>query len=1068
MITILSTEIKKFTHIIHIADLHIRLNKRGEEYREVFDTLYEEIKQSPSTTLVALLGDIFHSKVDLSPECIQLASELFKKISDIRPLILIAGNHDANLSNKSRLDSLTPVVNALNNSNVYYLKTTGLYGFGNILFNNMCVFDSSDVYIKGKDIPSVYKNQYEHIIALFHGAVDGACTDMGHRIENPNIMVPLFDHHHIALLGDIHLAQTIQDYDPDYNKSHVRFCGSLIMQNYGENLKGHGYSLWDLSDYSYTHHEINNNYGYFTIEINKGVLVTSLNNIPKKVRLRIKCYETIASEVKSIVSDIRNISEIIEIAHVRMDKEIDKTDIISLCSDVILADLSNVDYQNNLISEFLDKKLAIKDQSKINDILNINRSTNLIIKKDDFIHNLKWKPIKFEFSNMFTYGENNVIDFSQMSGVYGIFGPNKTGKSSILSAILFCLFDKFDRGFKGSHVLNSQKTSFKCKLEFEISGTRYFIERNGSTTRSGNVKVDVDFWKIVNGEKQELHGNARRDTNDIIRDYVGTYEDFIQTAASFEHAKDSTPFIDMGNSDRKDLLVQFIGLNIFDRLQETANERNKEINTILKLHKERNYSFEIQQNQNLLTNANILIDKLNTEILELKSKLLDINNNIILESSNLIKLDDNIPTNISILNSSKIDVETTLKNKTEKLKELTQSILKQEKEISDIDEKIKKIELSNLVENHKIYKKLTDKIISTKQKIDIKKIEIKSKLDKVSRLDKHEYNPECKYCNNNSFVKDAIKAKKELIEDKVDTDNLITMLSDQKSEAEKYKWVEKTYDTYTKLLTDRSKFKDDYSIISKNTLTITNDIEKLDTILKSTTAKIELYYKNKISVESNEQIQKKILDYRIENKNFESEYQRKNESLLDMSGKRELFKNQILTLTTIIDDIIKLENESDAYKQYLITVGRDGIPYQVICNAVPQLEKEVNAILSPVVDYTIQFETDGKNIIPYVVYEYGKWPIELTSGYERFVASIAIRVGLTNISSLPKTNFLAIDEGWSKLDPENLSSMNILFSILKHSYDFIFVISHVDSIKDMVDKRIEITREGNFSAVIYE
>lgn len=1068
MITILNTKIKKIDWIIQITDVHIRLNKKHDEFREVFINLYNEIKNSPQTTAVVCCGDVLHNKVELSPEAVQLALELFKNIADIRPLILIAGNHDMLISNKSRLDSISPIVDALNHPNLYYLKESGLYGFGNILFNNMAVSDLPEKYIPGKDIPPVYKNKYDHIIALFHGAVDGSCTDLGHRIENPNIMVPLFDHHHIALLGDIHLAQTIQDYDPDYNKPCIRFAGSLIQQNYGENLKGHGYSLWDLSNYTYEHHEIQNNYGYFTIEINKGILVTDLKDIPRKVRLRIKCYETIASEVKSIVSDIRNISEIIEIAHVRMDKEIDKTDIISLCSDVILADLSNVDYQNKLISEFLEKKLVINDQSKINDILNINRTTNLIIKKDDFIHNLKWKPIKFEFSNMFTYGENNVIDFSQMSGVYGIFGPNKTGKSSILSAILFCLFDKFDRGFKGSHVLNSQKTSFKCKLEFEISGTQYFIERNGSTTRTGNVKVDVDFWKIVDGEKQELHGNARRDTNDIIRDYVGTYEDFIQTAASFEHAKDSTPFIDMGNSDRKDLLVQFIGLNIFDRLQESANERNKEINTILKLHKEKNYSYEIQQNENLSINANIWIEKLNIEISELKSKILDINNKLILETSNLIKLDDNIPTNISILNVSKTEVETTLKNKTEKLKELTDSILKQEKEILDIDEKIKKIEILNLVENHKIHKKLTDKIILTRQKIDIKKIEIKSKLDKVYRLDKHEYNPDCKYCNNNSFVKDAIKSKRELIDDKIDADNLVSVLEEQKAEAEKYKWVEKTYEIYTKLLSERSKLKDDYATTSKNTLTTTNDIEKLDATLKSTISKIELYYKNKISVEFNEKIQQQILEYRIENKNLELEYQRKHESLLDMSGKRELFKNQILTLTKTIDDIKNLENESDAYKQYLITVGRDGIPYQVICNAVPQLEKEVNAILSPVVDYTIQFETDGKNVIPYVVYEYGKWPIELTSGYERFVASIAIRVGLTNISSLPKTTFLAIDEGWSKLDAENLSSMNILFSILKHMYDFIFVISHVDSIKDMVDKRIEITRNGNFSTVIYE
>ena len=163
-----------------------------------------------------------------------------------------------------------------------------------------------------------------------------------------------------------------------------------------------------------------------------------------------------------------------------------------------------------------------------------------------------------------------------------------------------------------------------------------------------------------------------------------------------------------------------------------------------------------------------------------------------------------------------------------------------------------------------------------------------------------------------------------------------------------------------------------------------------------------------------------------------------------------------------------MENEFDSYQHYLSAVGRDGIPYQVICNTVPEIEKEVNSILCQVVDYTIQFETDGKNVIPYMVYEYGRWPIELTSGYERFVASVGIRVALTNISNLPKTTFIAIDEGFGTLDADNLASMFTLFPFLKSNFDFVMVISHLDALKDAVDKSIEIKREGNLSKVVFE
>lgn len=1069
MINLLKSPIKKYTNIVHIADCHIRLNKRHDEYKEVFANLYEEIKNTPETTLVACLGDVFHSKSDLSPECIQVATDFFKAIADIRPLILVAGNHDATLSNKSRLDSLTPLVDSLNHPNLFYLKTTGLYGFGNILFNNMCVFDDPEKYILGKDIPDIYHNQYEHIIALFHGAVDKASLETGYSISNPAIMNPLFDNHHIALLGDIHKKQDMQDYEPENNKPCIRYCGSLIQQNHGEGLKGHGYSLWDLSDHSYTHHEISNDFGYFTVEVNKGQLTTDLVDLPKKVRLRLKCYESISSEVKTVIAQIKEKAQVVETAYVRMDQEMDKKDIIPLCKDIVLTDLTNVDYQNRLIAEFLQKKAMITDQNKIDEILKINRDTNLLIKKDEFARNLKWKPITMEWSNTFAYGEDNVIDFTQMNGVYGIFGINASGKSSILDTLIFTLFDKTSRCFKGNHVLNVQKTSFKCKLEFEISGIRYFIERKGTTTLSGNVKVDVKFWKVVNGVEEELHGTARRDTNDIIRDYIGTYEDFILTAVSFQNAKNSASFIDMGNSERKDLMVQLIGLNVFDRLYESASERNKELNALLKMHIDKNYSVEIQQNQNALAHSDTMFAEIEKEINSLKKQMSDVNEQIVNETANLIKLDITILTNLPQMEERRKSAEEIIAAKRKFVIDTKESLCKLDKVLVDLNGEILKIEKSNFVECHKIFKNLTDKINEIQQKINLKKVEVKGKLDKKARLDKHEYDPNCKFCINNSFVKDATKSIKELVEDKKDTDKMLKTKEDLCAERAKLEWVEKSYETYTKLLTKRGEIKDKCATHSRNIIVSTNEMERIETAYANVVNQIEVYHRNSVAVEANEKVQSKISSFRNALSRLDSEHQIKTRSLIEVSGKRELFRTQIEALTKIIKDVQALENESEAYQSYLQSVGRDGISYQVICNTAPELEKEVNSILSQVVDYTIQFETDGKNIIPYIVYsDIGKYPIELASGYERFVSSIAIRIGLSEFSNLPKCSYLMIDEGFSTLDPEHLASMSTLFSVIKNYYDFSIVVSHNDTIKDFVDKTIEIIHEGGFAKVVFK
>lgn len=1068
MITVLKTEIPKFTHVLQIADIHIRLNKRHDEYKEVFNNLYEEIKKTPETTIVALLGDVFHSKSDLSPECVQVASDLFTRIAAIRPLVLVAGNHDATLSNKSRLDSLTPLVDALNNPNVYYLKTTGLYGLSNILFNNMCVFDQPERYILGKDIPDVYRHQYEHIIALFHGAVDRAALETGYSISNPAIMNPLFDYNDIAMLGDIHKRQDMQDYDPDQFKPCVHYVGSLIQQNHGEGLHGHGYSLWDLQTRTYKFTEVKNDYGYFTIEIHKGLLATDLTNLPKKVRLRMKCYESVASEVKKVLADIKMKTQVVETAYVRMDQERDKKDIIPLCKDIVLADLTTVEYQEKLLTEFLTKKLEITDPLKIDEILKINKATNALIKRDDFIRNLKWKPIKFEFDNMFTYGEGNVIDFTQMAGVYGIFGPNKSGKSSILSALIFCLFDKFDRGYKGLHVLNVQKSSFRCKLEFEISSVRYFIERKGNTTRSGNVKVDVRFWKIVNGVEEELHGTVRRDTNDIIRDYIGTYEDFVITAASFQNAKNLTSFIDMGNSERKDLLVQFIGLNVFDRLHESAGERNKELVAILKTHRDKNYQLDIQQNEAALGHAESLFTIANTESESLKKQISEVNEQILAEAQNLIKLDTSVPTDLTSLEARKTTAESTLVAKRKVISDARETLTAQEKKLSEINTEVDKIEKSNFVEAHKTYKELSEKIATVKSRIELKKVEVKGKLEKVERLKNHKYDPNCKFCVENDFVKDATKAKKELVEDKKQADKMMSDLESLRKDFDTYKWVEHTYETYTKFLTERGTIKDKCATASKNIIIATNELERLDAASKAVIQQIEIYHRNEVAVENNTKVQSKINAFRTTLSKLDVAFQKQHQSLMDISGKRELFRSTIETVKKTLADVTAMENEFASYQSYLQAVGRDGLPFQVISNVIIEIEKEVNSILSQVADFTIQFETDEKNVIPYVVYDYGKWPIELTSGAERFIASIAIRVGLTEVSSLPKMSGLFLDEGMGTLDANNMMMMSTLFSVLKTRYDFVVVISHISDIKDFVDKTIEITHENGFAKVAYE
>ena len=118
---------RKLKHIHHISDIQIRNLKRHKEYEEVFNRLYEKVKENKDNAVAYIGGDIAHSKCDMSPELVDQLSRLFKNLSDIVPTIIIAGNHDCNLNNRSRLDVLTPIVHNLNHPNLHYLKDSGVY-----------------------------------------------------------------------------------------------------------------------------------------------------------------------------------------------------------------------------------------------------------------------------------------------------------------------------------------------------------------------------------------------------------------------------------------------------------------------------------------------------------------------------------------------------------------------------------------------------------------------------------------------------------------------------------------------------------------------------------------------------------------------------------------------------------------------------------------------------------------------------------------------------------------------------------------------------------------------------
>jgi len=194
MATELSCDVKTIEYIYHISDIHIRLRQRHDEYRMVFDNLYEKLNElNNHNGIIVITGDILHSKTNLSPEAIQLTHELFYNLSKIMPTVIIPGNHDANLSNLTRLDALSPIIDPIKeikHHQIYYLQYTGVYKMNNLFFGVTSVFGTKEPSIiktimRADSIPEI-KHTFK--IGLCHETLHNSILDSGKSLPNTIVL----------------------------------------------------------------------------------------------------------------------------------------------------------------------------------------------------------------------------------------------------------------------------------------------------------------------------------------------------------------------------------------------------------------------------------------------------------------------------------------------------------------------------------------------------------------------------------------------------------------------------------------------------------------------------------------------------------------------------------------------------------------------------------------------------------------------------------------------------------------------------------------------------------------
>ena len=1041
---------RKLKYIHHISDIQIRNLKRHKEYEQVFEGLYYEVRKNKDNAVAYIGGDIAHSKTDMSPELIDQLSRLFKNLADICPTIIIAGNHDCNLNNLNRMDCLTPIVDNLNHPNLHYLKRTGVYTCADTDFIVWDVWDKEKDYIKAKDVPGDRTK-----VVLFHGTVDKCETDLGFNLPS-DVKITKFKGYDLGLLGDIHKRQHLN------KEQTISYCGSLVQQNHGEDI-GKGYLLWDVPSRKSEYIEIPNEYGYYTINIDNNTL-PDLSDLPKKPRLRVRVSNTKPSELKKLMAKVHKMGKVQESVISRVDGL--STEKIR-DNKINIGDVNNVDYQLKLISDYLNNNYFIDDDMMIK-IKNILTELNTNIPDADVQRNINWKLKRFEFSNMFSYGEDNVVDFTKLNGIIGMFAPNATGKSALLDSLCFCLFDTSSRAYKADNIINNSKTTMSCKVNFEIDGIDYFIEKKGKKNlRTGHVKVDVEFYLIdESGERVSLNGDQRRTTQKNIQKVIGSFDEFILTTMSSQN--NSTVFIDKTQKERKELLSQFMGLTIFDRLYTLATEDIKEVDTLLKNFKKADYDTELA---NITEELNLLEEKhkqFKSDERKVKKEIRDVLSKIKQQTVRLKPIDTNVR-DISLLSKEKDKLDGLLYNVDDQLANTKTLIKTFSLEQKDLNTKISQYEKDKVSEKYSKLEKLEDERDLFQIEIDKLKIDVRQKLDKIEKLGNLTYDEDCDNCMSNPFTLDAIETQKNLDKDKLLAQQYVAKKKTMEDRIQKMFKVRAFKTDLDSLLEQLHSLnvKETHTKTQRNLLE-----EKRNNIfnqLNSINSEIQKYHNHEKDILFNTQIESEIDNLQNQSDNLDYQLDTVSNKVKKLYADIKVLKTNEKQINDNISKVEKLEGDHQAYQYLLEAIRRDGVPYDLISKSLPTVEGAVNDILSQIVDFSIIFNMDGKVIDTHIVYDDDRvWPLELSSGMERFISSLAIRVGLINVSNLPRSNFLAIDEGWGTMDSENINSVYSLFQYLKTQFQFSLIVSHIDSMRDAVDTLLEVKKTNSHSNIIFD
>ena len=701
-------------------------------------------------------------------------------------------------------------------------------------------------------------------------------------------------------------------------------------------------------------------------------------------------------------------------------------------------------YQLELVKSYLKSK---NNENYYDEVcaLNAQVDNNMLLTQTEATPFKKWYIKNIEFSNFLSYGENQRLDFEKCDGISVVeSNPPNFGGKTVLSVdlLLFLFFNETTKTSKAEEIFNrfSDKNKVSVKGEIIIDGDEYVIVRNieRKKTKAGewSVKTELDFFKkLYDGSLQNFTGEQRRETESFIKTSIGTKDDFLMTILTT--ASNLEELIDAKPTARGQVLSRFMGLDFLKKKEEVGKELYSQFSKSMLSNIYNTESLKTD-NENCQDNITTLLEQNN----ELNPKLVDVMERILkgneYRDSLLKNKHTDIDAEISRLSPDKVNSEIdTLE--------------------SDKGKVVTQLENLKVVEPTSFYHE--DEHDKVKEEYDIaykEKVVVDNKIKTLEELKSSVGDGiKCEHCGIELMNATITQSKiGELDGYIIRKDEILGLMTDLSTKEQSFTKLKKEFDEYEK----NKLIKEKYEL----------NIESYDLKIKNLSDKLSRYYELQEKISENQKTETLLIKAGLKIDELEKEKYSIKKTIDDNINKVGINNDKIKENNIKINKIAEESEKEKIYKIYLEIYGKNGITKSIMKTMMPLINSELQRLLQDSCHFRLEVKINDKNEVDFVMVDNNSQvekSMSSGSGYERTIASLALRAVLSKICSLPKPNIMVMDEVFGKISNDNLEMVGEFFIKIKEYFERIFLITHNPLVNNWADNVVKIKKEDNISYV---